>query len=117
MRSHGVQSWPDPNAAGTFDKSKLTPAQLRVGNAQINTAEKACNPLDPGAFRGPTSAQVQQYRTAMLAYAQCIRTHGVPSMPDPDARGHLDIGPGTNINVNSPKFEEAYQACKSKLLP
>jgi hypothetical protein len=33
------------------------------------------------------------------------------------SRGHLDIGPGTGIDVNSPRFQAAYQACKSMLSP
>jgi hypothetical protein len=38
-------------------------------------------------------------------------------MPDPDSRGHLDIGPGTGVDVNSPAFEAAYAVCKSDLTP
>jgi hypothetical protein len=53
----------------------------------------------------------------MLIYARCIRVHGVSNMPDPDSRGHLDIGPGTDVDVNSPKFQAAYRVCKSKLSP
>jgi len=38
-------------------------------------------------------------------------------MPDPDSRGHLDIGPGSGVDVNSPTFEAAYQMCKSDHSP
>ena len=38
----------------------------------------------------------------MLIYARCLRAHGVSNMPDPDSRGHLDIGPGSGVDVNSP---------------
>jgi hypothetical protein len=117
MRSNGVRSWPDPNSSGGFDKSKLTPQHLRVGESEIAKAQRSCQHLLPKGFGTPTSAQVQQYRHSMLIYAACIRHHGVPNMPDPDARGHLDIGPGTAVDVNSPKFEHAYQACKSDLQP
>ena len=117
MRNHGVASWPDPNASGSFDKSKLTPQQLHVGNSVVRSAQRACHQLLPASASGPTPAQVAQYRAHMLVYAACIRTHGVPNMPDPDSRGHLDIGPGTDIDVNCPKFEAAFAACKSKLQP
>jgi hypothetical protein len=60
---------------------------------------------------------VQQYRNTMLKYARCIRSHGVPNMPDPDSMGRLDIGPGTDVDVNSPQFQTAFQACKSNLSP
>jgi hypothetical protein len=53
----------------------------------------------------------------MLIYAKCMRAHGVSNTPDPDSRGHLDIGPGTDVDVNSPRFQAAYRVCKSKLSP
>jgi hypothetical protein len=59
----------------------------------------------------------QQYRSVMLIYARCVRAHGVPNMPDPDRRGHLDIGPGSGVDVSSPRFQAAYQVCKSRLSP
>ena len=53
----------------------------------------------------------------MLIYARCMRKHGVSNMPDPDSRGRLDIGPGTDVRVNSPTFQAAFQVCKSMLSP
>jgi hypothetical protein len=53
----------------------------------------------------------------MLIYARCLRVHGVSNMPDPDSHGRLDIGPGTDVDVNSPQFQAAYQVCKSRLSP
>lgn len=50
-----------------------------------------------------------------IAYSQCMRAHGVPDFPDPDAQGRLDIhvGPGSDLNPNSPTFKAAQQACQS----
>jgi hypothetical protein len=115
MRSHGVPKFPDP-AAGAEAIPKVSLQGLRVSSAVFEHAQKACIHLVPNGGR-PTPAQVQQYRSVMLVYARCIRAHGVPNMPDPDRRGHLNIGPGTAVDVASPEFEEAYQACKSKLTP
>lgn len=117
MRSHGVASWPDPNGNGLFDKSKLTLQVLHVGAAQLQSAQKGCQGLLPKGFGEPAPSQVAQYRHEMLIYARCIRTHGVPNMPDPDARGHLDIGPGSAVDVKSQAFQAAYGACKSDLHP
>ncbi len=114
VRSHGVPAYPDPSSGGLLPKK--TPQQLGVSPAQFEAAQRACIHLVPSGGR-PTAAQVEQYRSAMLRYAACIRAHGVPNMPDPDSRGHLDIGPGTGVNVNSPAFEAAYAVCKSDLLP
>ncbi len=114
MRSHGIPAYPDPGSGGLLPKK--TPQQLGVADTVFQAAQGACIHLVPNGGR-PTSAQVQQYRGVMLNYARCIRAHGVSNMPDPDSRGHLDIGPGSGVDVNSPRFAAAYQACKSDLSP
>ena len=57
--------------------------------------------------------------TAMLNFARCMRSHGVPGWPDPLAES--DPGqPGTpgfprdmaGINQNSPKVKSAMGACQ-----
>jgi hypothetical protein len=40
------------------------------------------------ATEGPTRVQ------AGLAYARCMRSHGVPDFPDPDSNGSFNIGNG-----------------------
>ena len=114
MRSHGVPAFPDPTSGGEVPKVSLQ--QVGVSSSEFQAAQTTCLHLLPNGGR-PTQAQVQQYRSTMLIYAQCIRTHGVPNMPDPNSRGHLNIGPGSDVDVNSPKFQAAFQACKSKLSP
>jgi hypothetical protein len=54
-------------------------------------------------------------KAGALAYSQCMRRHGVPSFPDPDADGRLQLkmGPGTGIDPNSAQFKAAQQACKA----
>jgi hypothetical protein len=114
MRSRGVPSYPDPGSGGVLPKK--TPQQLGVSSSEFQAAQGACIHLIPNGGR-PTPAQVQQYRSVMLIYARCIRAHGVSNMPDPDNRGHLSIGPGSDVDVKSPGFQAAYLACKSKLPP
>jgi hypothetical protein len=102
MRSHGVPNWPDPNSSGVFDKSKLTSQQLGATDAKVAAAETACRGLLPNGGSGPTPAQLQQERTQALKFSQCVRAHGGPNFPDPDAGG---------IDQGSPKFQAANQAC------
>jgi hypothetical protein len=47
-----------------------------------------------------------------------MRSHGVPSFPDPTSNGGISIQvqPGSGINPNSPAFQSAQRACQS-LLP
>ncbi len=46
-----------------------------------------------------------------LEFANCMRSHGVPSFPDPSGRGQIAITPGSGINPKSPAFQAAQQAC------
>lgn len=43
-----------------------------------------------------------------------MRSHGVPSFPDPSGGGGINIG-GTNLNPASPSFKAAQATCKTKL--
>jgi hypothetical protein len=113
MRSHGVVSYPDPSSSGKLPG--VTPQQLGVSRSTYQAAESACGHLLPNGGGGPTPAQMQQQRNALLPYARCMRAHGVSNFPDPDSRGHLDIGPGTDVPVNTPQFQRAFQVCKSDL--
>ena len=127
MRSHGVPNFPDPNASGGYS---LTPNGSLVGangsvdinSSQAQTAYGDCRHLLPG---GPTISQleqdVQQEQQAQaqalpleLKYSQCMRSHGMPNFPSP---GQATTSPGSPaINVNSPAFVAATNACPH-LLP
>jgi hypothetical protein len=49
-----------------------------------------------------------------LAFAKCIRAHGVPSFPDPQqSGGGISIGSGSGYNPSSPAFQAALTACES----
>jgi hypothetical protein len=48
-------------------------------------------------------------------FAACVRRHGVPGFPDPDAQGTIAFGSG--IDPRSQAFRSALNACKSLLPP
>jgi hypothetical protein len=57
------------------------------------------------------------------AFSACMRSHGVGNFPDPDSKGRIKVTSGvsaggqkTGVDVNSPQFKRAAQACQ-KLLP
>ena len=57
----------------------------------------------------------------MLAYSQCMRSHGVPAFPDPVNNGGqiglmLQGGPGTGLDPNSTTFKAADESCHA-LMP
>lgn len=52
-------------------------------------------------------------RASGLAYAQCIRSHGISNFPDPNSQGQISLRPSEGINISSPQYEAAQEACKS----
>lgn len=48
-------------------------------------------------------------------FSQCMRAHGVPDFPDPNASGHftLKVTKGGDLDPSSAAFKSAEQACKS----
>lgn len=111
MRSHRVPNWPDPGSNGTFDKSKLTTQQLGAGPAQVQAAQRACNHLLPNGGSGPNAARLQQMKAQGLQFSRCVRSHGVPSFPDPGGSGRIPDPASVGIDQGSPKFRAANRAC------
>ena len=48
---------------------------------------------------------------ADLAYAACMRSHGIEDFPDPSAAGVAAIVPATGIDPNSLQFSSAERTC------
>ena len=53
---------------------------------------------------------------AGVRFTACMRSHGVPNFPDPDARGTLTITVSPALDPSSPLFQKAEADCQ-KLLP
>ena len=108
MRSNGVSKYPDPDSSGT---AKPSLQQLGVSSSRFQAALSACRHLLPNGGSGPTAAQLQQVRALALSFSRCVRSHGVPSFPDPGSDGRIPDPATVGINQGSPKFEAANQVC------
>jgi hypothetical protein len=115
MRSHGVPNYPDPvDIAGVTTLPKESAQHLGVSSARFDAAQTACQPMLPATGGSLTAsslqqcylagecpqALVQQAMNAGRLFAQCMRSHGVPSWPDPSIDGQGR--PLFNINVPRP---------------
>lgn len=62
-----------------------------------------------------TSSPSESAKDRALAYSQCMRTHGIPDFPDPDASGEIRVEAhgGSDLDPNSAHFKAAQQACRS----
>jgi hypothetical protein len=117
MRAHGVPSYPDPSSvSGPIDEN-----QLGVSDTVYETAKTTCDRLYPQPqSAGITTAQQQQVEAQLLKFAECMRSHGLPSFPDPNPASTI-WGPGggklftlpSSINPHSSQFTSAENACKS----
>lgn len=72
------------------------------GVAQIKSSTPAAS--------GSTSSAAAQ--PSAVAYAKCMRSHGVPNYPDPSKGGKVE----GKVNFDTPQFRAAQEACKA-LLP
>jgi hypothetical protein len=106
MRAHGVPGFPDPQPGGGFTRSALNPI---ANTPQFRSAENACKSLALAAGFEHTPAQLQKHIEQLTAEDACIRKHGVPNMPDPNAQGGQSFP--ANITPTSPLFQAAQKAC------
>lgn len=109
MRTNGVTSYPDPDSSGRPPKRSLQ--QLGVSSARFQTAERACRHLLPGGGVPPSATERQQVKAQGLAFARCVRAHGVPSFPDPDSTGRIPDPASVGVDQGSPKFQAANDRC------
>lgn len=56
----------------------------------------------------PPAAKATASQDTAVKFAECIRSHGVPHFPDPDAKGDFAFG----IDVSPEVWQKAVDACK-----
>ena len=114
MRENGVDM-PDPQ------NGKVTirvggPGRERPSQAEmekVDRAQEVCGKHLEGARPQLSAEERQEMQEAMLAFARCMREHGV-DVPDPG----FDGSGGVRMRLESrqdPDFDEAQEACRSKL--
>ncbi len=113
MRSHGVPDFPSPQISGSGNSVGVrlaVPAGIVNGNPRFAAARRACRSLEPNGG-APQRAPSAQELARAVSYAACMRSHGEPSFPDPNARGMFVLG--SQLNTESPQFQAAERACKA----
>jgi hypothetical protein len=121
MRSHGVPKYPDANSSNELPNGlpKVDPQQLGVSSSQYQAAQRACAHVLPNGGH-MSQAESQRDLRAMLRFARCMRSHGVPNWPDPT----YDSAAGWGFNLvhvhgfdpNSPQIDHKMSEC-SQMLP
>jgi hypothetical protein len=125
MRAHGVSNFPDPTGQGI----QIAPGSgINPQSPAFRAAQTTCKRYLPNGGQPPVTSAHDT--AAALAFAKCMRAHGVPDFPDPlttapssppagavailDLRGMaFELGPG--INPGSPAFQQAATDCGIRL--
>lgn len=116
MRSHGVADFPDPKVTtspgqGAVGIRMAVPAS--IGNSPAyKTANQACQHILPGPSSGQQDTGGPS-KQVLLAFAQCLRSHGISGFPDPNAQGQLPAQTiaAAGVNIHTPRFLAAGKAC------
>jgi hypothetical protein len=108
MRQHGI-AMPDPKFDAQGRMAQQNPPGVGPGDPKYDAAEQACKQYLPGG--GEPAKPDPQVQQQMLAYARCLRQHGV-NIPDPKPGGGIDANGANGANPNDPKFKAADQACQ-----
>ena len=119
MRNHGVTNFPDPkvssNGPGDTAIAMVVPAQFSQMPG-FKSARKACSGILPVA-NNISSAQVARLQQArkqnLLAFARCLRAHGLTNFPDPTSQGQLTLAmlQQAGVDLHAPDVLPAARAC------
>ena len=81
----------------------------RIAGPVVASAAETCK--EYMAPSGPPPQPSASQKSAALAFARCMRAHGVPNFPDPTFSGGGPAGPQAGINPQSPAFRSAARVC------
>ena len=110
MRSHGL-SIPDPTTAPRAFKKAFD-----TQSPAFQSAYTTCGHLLPaGHAPNQNTAHSQSQTVALLAFARCLRSHGLPSFPDPSSSGELthEMLARAGIDLHQPAVVQAADTCTS----
>jgi hypothetical protein len=106
MRANGVPNFPDPDSHGEFPNFSTG-----VSKQTSVAANTLCKHLLPRGGGTGTPQERQQKFAFALKVAQCLRTHGFPTFPDPGASGQ-SVPAG--VKTDSPQFQASESACETQ---
>jgi hypothetical protein len=115
MRANGVPNFPDLSSNGM--RIEVNGQTTSVNGVSVNApafeaARQKCQMYLPHIHA--SQAQTAQLQQRGLQFARCMRSHGVPTFPDPK----VITGPGggqaaylPGVNPRSPAFQSGAKAC------
>ena len=110
---------PAVSVAGAGRRGRLWrvgPAAAGLAAVAVLAGACSASPASPGVASAPStsasaSPSASSSQAGPLAFAACMRSHGVPNFPDPNSNGGTEITPSMGINTHSPSFINARNTC------
>jgi hypothetical protein len=103
MRSHGLSNFPDPSMTdhdGQRVAFLATPTSLASSPA-FKGANRVCQAILSPDLVTTKNVETQATREQhLLAFARCMRSHGVPGFPDPTTQGQLTQAMLSSVGVD-----------------
>ena len=118
MRDHGLSSFPDPTMTDHNGQqvAYLTATIPVDPSPAFKSAQNACRGILPPPINSSPTQLAQQRHTREqhnLAFAKCLRNHGIPDFPDPDSQGQLtlEMVNAAGVDLHAPTVLTAAKAC------
>jgi hypothetical protein len=108
MRQHGVNV-PDPKVDANGRIAQQMPPGVGPDDPKVKAAQQACKQYAPNGGE-PEKVDPQQQQQ-MLAFARCMRQHGI-NIPDPKPGEGIGVDASKGVNPKDPKFKAAFRACE-----
>ena len=119
MRAHGVTNFPDPHVTTGSGQQSVSVGLPPKGSTKapvFRAAYRACRAIMPGPENvnpAQQAAQQEAHKEILLAFARCMRTHGVIDFPDPNSDGRLTLDEvrAAGVDLLAPSTRTAGLAC------
>jgi hypothetical protein len=118
MRNHGVSNFPDPHVSTSGRGTSVAMIVPKsVGSSpQWGAAQTACRGILPQPSKSDLAQQAHDqlvHKQDLLAFARCLRDHGVHGFPDPNAQGELtpQVVQSAGVDLTAPSVRTAALAC------
>ena len=89
IRVHGMPGWPDPVINPLTGAPDFPPGSPDIPASIQQACQPIVNRLPPDVQNSPPPSAAGMQ--ALLRFARCMRSHGVPTWPDPNALGEFPL--------------------------
>jgi hypothetical protein len=110
----GSPGAPQRNSTAAESAGTSTPHAATSTNDPVMSNTGTGPMIRPGAKAGSGSGGNQTSGSYSVAFAECMRAHGVPTFPNPNGSG---IGTDSGVNPTEPEFQAALNGPCQSLAP